>query len=139
MEIPMLTELQDAIKTGIAALPEPVKAKVVDTLVGKELDKRASLIIDGLAKLTQLGNELNRIKPDQVAYGEDGKPVNSTYSKAQIDKRTKLAQQKAKLEKALEEALAGTNFQNLEKLAKLKPGEDTGDKGDKGDEKDGDA
>lgn len=67
--------------------------------------------------MNEARNELRKMKPDQVSFGADGVKVES-FSKDVWEKKNKAEEALGKLEKALEAALAGGDFEKLQELVK---------------------
>lgn len=91
--------------------------KVVEVLVDQELTKRRDIVIKGLEALKCARNELNKVQPDIVSYGLDGKAIGSpAFSKTKIEERKKTLEKVNNLEGALEKALTEGVFDKLTNL-----------------------
>lgn len=85
-----------------------VETRLVDMLVDKEVSRRVELIGQGLAKLDQMTRERFKLaKPTNVTYNADRTVASETYTKDALDALQKHDEKFAKLEKAVEAALAG--------------------------------
>lgn len=100
----VLSEISETIKNDGNAT---VMARVKEAFVERELQKRTDALVKAFDKLTEARSDLKKIKPDVVAYDEDGKEVSASYSKAKIDERKKAQEKVGKIESAINAALAG--------------------------------
>lgn len=100
----VLTDVSDTLKTSADGA---VLKRVKDAFVERELVKRTDALVKAFDKLTAAKSDLKKIKPDNVLYDEDGNVTQESYSKAKLDERGKAKKQVAKLEEAINAALAG--------------------------------
>ncbi len=102
----------------LAAISPAVSEKVIDHLVTKELNRRSEAVIGALADLDKMSNELKKLKPDVVAYAEDGSVASSNWSKPKLDEKNKATQKIAKLTAAVDKALNSNDYGDLFNIAK---------------------
>lgn len=105
-------EIRDEIKSQIGGSTETVVKKVIDSLVSKEVDRRAELIISALEKKIQLQNDFDKIKPDQESYDEAGVVKSTSWSKEKIGEKNKAKKALEDFSAALDNALNG-DFEKL--------------------------
>jgi len=118
------TEVVQRAAQAIANSGPTVAQKVVDVLATREIEKRANTLVTGLDKLTKLRGDARKIKPDQLAYGADCKPVGEgTYSKAKAEELKKANEAIDKLQAALDLALSDkADFSKLYNLVNSSSG-----------------
>lgn len=109
----VLTDAAEAVKNATG----DVRARLVTTLVQRELDSRVDVLDKALTKLKDAKKEFQKLKPDQVALSADG-TKSETYSEAKWKERAKAQEELAKLEKAVESALVDGSFDKLRELVK---------------------
>jgi hypothetical protein len=110
------TATKESVTTGLlSTIAERVKAsnpavteRWVDSQVEKEVSDRVGLLDKAMQKRFQCMTELNKVnRPDVVTYDADEKPVSGTYTKERLKAIKDAKEQLAKVENALEKALAG--------------------------------
>lgn len=117
----VLTEVSGRIKDS----NQEVRTRVVNSLVEREVSKRADTLDKALAKYKELTNNSKRSKPDQVAFDAAGAKVE-TYSKAKFEEKQKNDQRLKKLSDAIDAALNNGEFGKLtEVLNKVSKGDDS--------------
>jgi hypothetical protein len=104
----VLAEVADALKDS----PERVRMLVRTALVDREISKRVDILDKGLAKLRELKNEVNKIRPP-VVFAEDGTKLTGAFSKAEFENLKKAKEKVTKLENALEKSFSGQEFDKL--------------------------
>lgn len=109
-------EVADVLKNGA----QHVKGKLRDLLVEREVSKRVELLDKGMNKLREARRELDKIRPPTVFNGA-GEKMEGTFSKDEWQKKQQAKEKVEKLEKTLESAFAGQDF---DKLASLVAGKD---------------
>jgi len=100
----VLSDISETIKNGGN---EKVMARVKEAFVERELQKRTDAMVKAFDKLTEARSDLKKIKPDVIAYDENGQEVSAQYSKAKVDERKKAQEKVAKIESAINLALTG--------------------------------
>lgn len=108
--------LTEEVATLVSDKSKGVKEQVVKALADKEVELRVSCTMACVDKLKEEKNKLNRLKPDTVFFGEDGKETKQ-FSKAKFEERKKLLETIDKLEKALELAFDKNDFQKVKELS----------------------
>ena len=73
----------------------------------EEIDKRANAIADAVRRITDLEEELNKLKPDQNVLNIDGDVIQTGYSKDQLEKINKLKKKINDLDAAANAAVEG--------------------------------
>lgn len=104
-----LTTIKETVAGRIASLSTAVEASVVDVLAEQVKEKRVKAVLAGLDLKDATEKELKKIKPDQQSFGPDNKLVSETYSKSNMESKKKLEEKLAKVEAALNLALAETD------------------------------
>lgn len=90
-----------------------IMERVITHFVEKEVSRRSETAIKALDKLDKLQKEGNKIKPDIISYGDDGKIASQSWSKQKIDERNANAAKIVKLQAALDKALDTNDFSDL--------------------------
>lgn len=112
----MTKTITDVVTSALANSGETVRQKVIDTLVDQELNKRSEAIVRGLNEQSKLKKEAFKIKPDILAYDDQGQEVSANWSKAKLEEKKKNEDKLSKLEKALEKALDKNDYGDLNNL-----------------------
>jgi len=99
------TDIRVTVAQRLAASGPDVLRSVVKILVNKELDDRAQLILQGMAKLAEFDGQLKKFKPDQVIMGEDGEKTTEGYSQQKFAEKKKIQENIQKVEKSIDLAL----------------------------------
>jgi hypothetical protein len=120
----VLVEVADALRNS----SQTVRSRLVTALTERELVKRVDLLDKGLAKLKEVKKEVDKIRPADMFDG-DGNKVPGHFTKQQHEELKKAKEKFAKLEKAVEKAFAGEEFDKLANLVAGKGGDDE-DKGE---------
>ena len=115
--------LQEEVAAVLKDGNEHVKGKLRDLLVEREVSKRVDLLDKGMNKLRELKREVDKIRPP-VVFNSAGEKMDGNYSKEDWQKKQQAQEKLAKLEKTLENAFAGQDF---DKLASLVAGKDSGE------------
>ena len=105
-----------AAKAAKSIKAADVLGRVVDSLVEKEVARRAQTIEKAIELATQKERELNKFKPDVETYVEGVK--QESYSKAKWEEKVKAEAELAKLEEAIETALVGADYKKLYEIVK---------------------
>lgn len=116
-----LSPLDEIKRDAQAAIDEShssgaIRAKVVQTLVDTEVDRRSQLLLAAYQKARETQAALARLKPDTKYHIVAGETVEA-YSDAQHKERTKLESQLAKQTAAISKAIEHADYACLEKLA----------------------
>lgn len=96
--------IAQAIADQIAKCAPATSERVINAMVEREVTKRSDAIVKVLDKLSKAKAESYKIKPDIVSYDEEGKPAVQNWSKDQLEKRKKNAEQILKMERAIDKA-----------------------------------
>ena len=104
------------VRANVETKTSGVAQEVTDHYVKKEIDSRVEKTIAAIDKLSALEGQWKKIKPDQEQYDGDGKLVSSTYSKAKLEERKKLAEKIERFETALLEVFEKGDFKKLKEL-----------------------
>lgn len=115
----VLVEVADALK----ASPNTVRERLVATLTERELVKRVDMLDKGLAKVKELKRDVDKVRPADL-FDADGNKVPGHFTKQQHEELKKAKEKLAKLEGALEKALAGEGFDKLAGLVSGKSSDD---------------
>ena len=115
-----LTMLQQ-VATQIGSIGPVVEDKVIGVLVQREVEKRSNALVAGFDVLDKLEKEGRRIKPDVVAYDEQGAVTSSQWSKTKLEERNNHNKKLAKVRSALERALTAGDYSKLYEVASGKP------------------
>ncbi len=100
----LLAEVAEAVKTSTPA----VRARLVESMVEKEIKARAELLGKALDARSAANSEHQKInKPDVVTYNEHGVEVAGNYTKDHLKKIKESKDKLVKIEKAIELALGG--------------------------------
>ena len=98
----MTIDVKDLVANRLVELAPSVCTSVVDTLAQVEHDKRVEAFLYVVGEVDKSQKELNKFKPDQVAYDVDGKVISETYSKNVLDSKAKVVKRLAELNAALD-------------------------------------
>lgn len=120
----VLVEVADALRNS----SQTVRSRLVTALTERELVKRVDLLDKGLAKLKEVKKEVDKIRPADM-FDAEGNKVPGHFTKQQHEELKKAKEKFAKLEKAVEKAFAGEEFDKLANLVAGKGGDDE-DKGE---------
>lgn len=113
-----MNSVQTAVAQQIVDISPQVEAKVVDTLVTRELTRRSDALVQVFDKLSKEESQMKKIaKPDQATYDDKGAKVSEYFSKARVDEKAKLDKRIAKLTGALTKALEKGDFGDVYNLA----------------------
>ena len=116
----VLAEVADALR----ASPTTVRSRLVAALTERELAKRVDMLDKGLSKLKEMKRDIDKIRPADMFDG-DGNKVPGHFTKQQHEELKKAKEKFAKLEKAVEKAFAGEEFDKLSNLVAGKGGDDS--------------
>ena len=111
--------LQNDVKEAIKGKQEigAIREKVVTALVEEEVNHRADLLAKALAKRKAQAKELDKIRPDQCTFNQDGSPANQHWSKSGLGERQKAEKTLAKIDKAINAAVQNADYEGLRKIA----------------------
>lgn len=112
----VFAEVADALKGS----SQQVKGRLVVALTERVLAQRVDMLDKGLAKLKELKKEVDKIRAPDM-FDVDGNKVPGFFTKAQNEELKKAKEKLSKLEKAVEKAFNGEEF---DKLAGLVSGKD---------------
>jgi|SRR5579885_1435319 len=115
----VLAEVADALRNS----PQTVRSRLVTALTERELAKRVDLLDKGLAKLKEVKKEVDKIRPADM-FDSEGNKVPGHFTKQQHEELKKAKEKFAKLERAVEKAFAGEEFDKLANLVAGKGGDD---------------
>lgn len=101
----------------LATIVPVVTDKVVDVLVGREVQKRSDAMVKVIDLLDQQEKALSKIRPDQLQHDEKGTVLSSTYSKQRLDEKKKAEAAVERTTKAITVALEKGDFNEVYKLA----------------------
>lgn len=108
--------LQDKIAAEIAGSSPVVQDKVIGHFTGKEIARRAELIVSAMNAWQDASVALKKIRPDQQSFDAAGTLVSETFSKKVLDEKNSLTRKMADLSAAVDDALANNNYDKLAKL-----------------------
>lgn len=111
----LLAEVAERVKVSA---PE-VYNRLRDSMVEKEVASRVQLLDTAFQKRRELSNELTKVnRPDQETYNVDGSVASQSYTKARLEEIKKAKETLAKMEEAMERALADNDWSKLKNLVK---------------------
>ena len=109
--------IEEAVAERFAKLGGEVADAAINILVEKELDKRKVQVVSAFSEYDELQKRLRRLdKGDVLSYNGDGSVATQAFSKQRLDELKKVKERMAKLEKALEDAIANSDFKKLNEL-----------------------
>jgi len=115
----MTIDVKALVADRLVQLAPSVCTSVVDTLAQVEHNKRIDAFLFVVGEIDKAIMEIRKIKP-AVQYDIDGKEINSSYSKEQIEAKKKLDERVAKLNKAIDATEATPpDFSKIIEIAKL--------------------
>lgn len=116
---PEAIKLQEDVRKAIKSKQETgaIREKVVTALVEEEVSTRADLLTKALAKRKAQARELDKIKPDQCTFNEDGSPAQQHWSKTKLGERQKAQKNLSKIDKAINAAVQNADYEGLKKIA----------------------
>ncbi len=127
-DVDLLQELNNSIKSKVADSGGVIKDKFVDSEVKKVIDQRSTQLASLVDAMNVARRDLNKIKPDVIAYNQDGSKASENYTKAAIDKRAKGVEKLAKADKVLKKALIDNDYSEVDEcIKKLKSGDNAQD------------
>lgn len=107
----VLAEVAGALK----ASSQLVKGRLVQALTERVLVQRVDMLDKGLAKLKELKKEIDKIRAPDM-FDTSGNKVPGYLTKAQNEELKKAKEKFNKLEKAVEKAFNGEEFDKLANL-----------------------
>ncbi len=114
--------IADKVSTG------SVVDRVVDALTEKELCRRSDALINGLAVVEDLENQLKKVsRPDVEHFDAAGKPLPPVFSKEQANKIKSLNERIEKANAAISKAIDTGDFGNVYNLKKGGSGDTNAD------------
>jgi hypothetical protein len=111
-----MKSLQDRVAQEISGASPIIQDKVVAHFAGKEISRRADLIVSAMDNWKELNVQVKKIRCDQQSFDTTGQLVSETFSKQKMDERNSLTRKIADLTAAVEDALTNNNYDKLEKL-----------------------
>lgn len=111
-----IKDIETKFKELVSDSAPTVQDAVVDRMVSAEVCRRTDIITKLVSLSVIAERETLKVKPDIVAYNEEGEVVSSNWSKGKLEERKKLADKLASYEKAFKEALEDNNYTLAEKL-----------------------
>ena len=117
----VLVEVAESLKSSAPV----VRSRLVSALTERELSKRVDMLDKALVKLKELKKEADKIRPETFV-DLAGNKVEGNFTKANWETKKKAMEKLTKLEKAVEKAFAGEEF---DKLANLVAGKESGPEG----------
>jgi len=87
---------------------------VKEAIKGKQ---EIGAIREALAKRKAQAKELDKIRPDQCTFNQDGSPANQHWSKSGLGERQKAEKTLAKIDKAINAAVQNADYEGLRKIA----------------------
>lgn len=125
-----MVEITKLIEEGIATSNKAVQDKVVAKLVSEEIDRRAELVIKGLAKIDELSKKIATYKPEPPMLYENGKPAHDpVWNPQKFSERRKLIEKKENVEKVVNKALSEKpDFEQLASILKNDKNEQNSEK-----------
>lgn len=107
----VLAEVAGALK----ASNDVVKKRLVESLTERVLVQRVDMLDKGLSKLKELKKEVDKIRAPDM-FDAAGNKVPGYFTKAQNEELKKAKEKFNKLEKAIEKAFNGEEFDKLSGL-----------------------
>jgi hypothetical protein len=104
----------------IAGLGQPVFDGVVAHLVGRECNKRIEALTTVIDDLDKQKRAIRGIKPDILAYNEDGSVATAQWSQAKLKERKEALDKSGKYERAINKAFEKNDFKDVYDLAGVK-------------------
>lgn len=89
---------------------------IVEKMALSEIDRRASLVIQGMEGLRRAQEEIDEIQKDGDLYDKHGTSLGRGYSKTALEIRRRRIDYYLEWNRALEDAIARKNFKPLEQL-----------------------
>src|SRR6266404_638094 len=112
------TSVHMKVAEVISTLAPSVEEAVVDILVDREKKRRATAIVQVFDKRDSLLNDLNKIRPKNDRFTEEGKPIGEpSFNKDDIEKRKKLKDQIVKCENAINKAIEKQDYSDVYNLS----------------------
>lgn len=111
--IEVKSQVSEILKTKNPQL----QTRVVEFLVGQELNERESAAVKVLNKIEEKSKELQKMKPDSIQFDEAGKEVKMWTAEGKKKKDAAIAEIK-KLNDALAKAFAGEDWSQVKQLSK---------------------
>lgn len=90
--------------------------KVINNLANLEIEKRATALLNAVNLAVATKRELQKIKPDIVAYNDKGEEASANWSKPKLEEKKKLEEKLAKIEKAVDLAVNKNDFSKVSEL-----------------------
>lgn len=102
----------------ISSLSPKVEDKVVEALVGRELNRRSEALVIVIDLLSRTEADLKKLRADQFTYDEAGNKTAESYSKVRAEERKKLSERIEKYTKSITKALEEGDFENVYTFSK---------------------
>lgn len=122
-------DIQSRVDEQLSKLGPTIDGYVSDHMVDREMKKRGDAIVQGMDKLSQLEDQLEKLEknPDFRTYGKDMKPTGeATYSEKKMGEIKKLTEQIGKLQNAMVKAYTDGDLRELNQLLQSDKGKDKG-------------
>lgn len=110
--------IREAISKKIKEYNPIVVEGIIETLAQEEIARRKNLVRKGIEKFEELEKGLKKMKPDNVAYNEQGEEISSGWTKAGLDAHTKTKKELETLNNALDNAINSCNYEPLSNIIK---------------------
>lgn len=107
-------EIKENLKQSIKE--SSIEKVVIERLTSKEVDRRATIICNGLDRFNSNEDELKKLKHNNVMFNDEGEEIQAGYTKDQLEKRTKLLQKNKKLEQLMDKCLKENNESDYKTL-----------------------
>lgn len=107
-------EIRADVADRLKSVGEPVRAAVTDILYGREEERRVDAVVKVIDEIETKERDLKKIDRGDIEHrDEEGRVVNSYYSKQRIEERKKLREEIGKLNGKLELALVKGDWSKL--------------------------
>jgi hypothetical protein len=108
--------IHELIAEQVASVHPLIAGEVAERFAKREVEKRATTLVQGLDKLSELKKNFEKLRPDHVTYNEKGEKVSEGYTKAKLEERNKAAAAISKLEKTITKAYDAGDFGELNQI-----------------------
>jgi len=108
-----MSAISEKVAEQLSSSGDVITGRVIAHLVEREVSKRSEAVIRALDVLDKLIKESKKIKPDLVAFGDDGKVISQSWSKQKIDERDANNAKIAKTQSVIDKALERNDYSDL--------------------------
>lgn len=93
-----------------------IRRRVVESFAEEEINRRANLLTRALQARDAKYKEIQKLKPDNVFFNENGEQTSATWSKDALKKMQEAKKQLNKMDNAINKAVNNADYSGLQKF-----------------------